>query len=357
VRLLCLTRYDAAGASSRYRTYQYLPHLRAAGVDVDLAPLLDSRYVANLYDGRRQRLLDLVAAAMRRVWRLRRARRYDAVWIEKELFPFVPPILEDALCWSGARLVFDYDDAIFHRYDQHPSPVVRAALGRKIDRVMSMAVLVVAGNEYLATRARAAGARTVEILPTAIDLDRYPPPTPPSNTQLTVGWIGSPGTQRYLQGVAEPLAQFCAEYDARVVLIGASRDFTLPGVPIEVVAWRDDDEVRALRRLDVGIMPLPDSPFERGKCGLKLIQYMGCGLPVIGSPVGVNQEIVVEGATGYLATTNEEWLSALRTLGASRDLRRGMGAAGRARAEDQYSLQVTAPRLLDCLRRATHLDL
>jgi glycosyltransferase involved in cell wall biosynthesis len=357
LRVLCLTRYDAAGPSSRYRTYQYVPHLRSAGVDVELAPLLDGRYVANLYEGRGQRALDLLAAAMRRVWRLRRARLYDVVWIEKELFPFLPPILEYALRWSGARLVLDYDDATFHRYDQHRSGLVRAVLGRKLDRIMASATLVVAGNDYLAGRARAAGARAVEVLPTVIDLARYPlRRQETANARLTIGWIGSPGTQGYLRAISDALAAFCDESGARFVAVGANSRLSLPGVPLEVVPWTSEGEVRALERLDVGIMPLPDSPFERGKCGLKLIQYMGCALPVIASPVGANQRIVAQHETGVLASDHREWLAALRLLGASSELRARMGAAGRARAEAQYSLQAAAPRLLELLTQVTAID-
>jgi glycosyltransferase involved in cell wall biosynthesis len=353
LKLLCLTRFAAAGASSRYRMYQYLPRLRACGFGVDVEPLFDDRYIANINTGAGQRPVELLWATVRRVLLLRRVRRYDLVWVEKEILPFVPDVLEQVLRAAGVRMVVDYDDATFHRYDQHASSLVRRALGRKIDRVMASAALVVAGNEYLADRARAAGAPRVELLPTVIDLDRYPRTAPARpDGQLTVGWIGSPTTQRYLLEVGPALATFCRERDARLVAIGARADFTVPGVPLEVVRWSEDGEVAALQQLDIGIMPLTDSPWERGKCGLKLIQYMGCGVPVIASPVGVNREIVVPGETGFLAPTGETWLAALRELGGSAELRARMGGAGRARAEARYSLHVAAPRLVEMLRRA-----
>ena len=347
--LLCLTRYDRAGASSRYRTYQYLPHLRDAGFNVEEAPLLGHGYVDNLYRGSRQSAIRLLRSALERAWKLRRARKYDIVWIEKELFPWVPDVFEQLLRRFGARMVIDYDDAIFHRYDQHRSALVRRVLGRKIDRVMAAATLVIAGNAYLAERARAAGAAAVEILPTVIDLERYPVHRQRSSGPLTIGWIGSPSTQRYLLEISGALAAFCAESHARVVAIGPRPDFSVPGVPLEVVPWSEDGEVRAIQQFDIGLMPLPDSPFERGKCGFKLVQYMGCGLPVIASPVGVNREIVKEGATGFLAATEEQWLAALRGLGASEELRRRMGLAGRTEVEGRFSLKVVAPRLVDLL--------
>ena len=351
MKVLCLTRYDAAGSSSRYRMYQFLPSLRDAGVQVDEAPLLDASYIEALYGGRRRSALQLLRAALRRIRQVASARSYDLIWIEKELLPFVPGVVERLLLLraAGTPVVVDYDDATFHRYDRHSSPLVRALLGRKVDRIMAAADLVIAGNAYLAAHARAAGAPAVEILPTVIDVDRYPSAPLPAHAGLTVGWIGSPTTQAHLEHVAPALASFCAERGARVHLIGATKGFTLRGVPVEAVPWSSDGEVAALRQLDIGIMPLPDSPWERGKCGFKLIQYMACGLPVIASPVGANLEIVADGETGFLARSDEEWLASLRALGDSADLRARMGAAGRARLEARYTLQVVAPRLTGLL--------
>ncbi len=322
MNVLSLTRYDEAGASSRYRVYQYLPHLRAAGLQVDNAPLLDRSYVANLYSGTAKDKLGLVRAAVRRLWLLRRARRYDLVWFDKELLPYVPDLVEQLLRFGGVPFVVDYDDAIFHRYDQSKNPIVRAVLGRKIDRVMAAATLVIAGNPYLAERARRAGAKAVEILPTVVDLDRYPAWRPPEHRPLTLGWIGSPSTQRYLHQIAPALGTYCAEQGARMLAIGVRPGFSIPGVPLERIPWTDEGEVRSLQELDIGLMPLPDEPFERGKCGFKLIQYMGCALPTIGSPVGVNRDIIVDGQTGFLASSQDQWLTALRTMGASAALRR-----------------------------------
>ncbi len=349
MKVLALPRYDPAGASSRYRLYQFLPRLRAAGLEVDDAPLVDHRYIDQLYRGRRASPTGLARAALARIGRVLAARAYDLVWIEKELLPFVPGWLEWLLQRSGVPVVVDYDDATFHRYDQHPSAAVRALLGRKIGRVMASASLVTAGNSYLAEHARAAGARTVEVLPTVIDLERYPRAAPATRDPLVVGWIGSPSTQKYLRHVAPALARFCRERGARVHAIGADKGFTLEGVPLEVVPWTEAGELEALRALDIGIMPLHDSPWERGKCGFKLIQYMACSLPVIASGVGANRDIVTHGETGFLAESEAEWLTALTALADSAETRRRMGGAGRARVESSYSVQAIAPRLIDLL--------
>jgi glycosyltransferase involved in cell wall biosynthesis len=349
--ILLLSRYGMLAASSRYRSYQYLPYLQRQGFQVTVAPLLDDRYLQRLYRGRATTKGAVAAAYARRVTRLLRSRSYDLIWLEKEALPWVPGWLEALLVRRGAPYLVDYDDALFHRYDQHPYPMVRALLSKKIDRVMREAALVVAGNSYLAARADAAGAKQIEQLPTVVDLDRYPPSEPPTNETFTIGWIGTPVTTRYLELVRPALKEVCAGGRARLVAIGSTR-LAWDDVPHEVVPWSVATEVAQLQRFDVGIMPLKDSPWERGKCGFKLIQYMACGRPVIGSPVGVNSDIISDGVNGLPATSTEDWIRALRTLQHDAGLRRRMGAAGRAAVEARFCIQVTTPRLADLLRRA-----
>lgn len=356
MKVLALTRYDEAGASSRYRVYQYVPGLRALGIDVEVSPLLGDGYVSSLYAGRRAGPFSMVASVLSRCRALLRSRSYDLVWLEKELFPFFPPGFEQLLNSRGVPFVVDYDDAIFHNYDQHRSSLVRHALGDKIDRVMAAASLVVAGNDYLATRAREAGAAAVAIIPTTIDLDRYPRSQPGpekfSKNQLVVGWIGSPSTEEYLRSICPALAAFCAESGARVKVIGARHTFRLPGVPLQLVDWQEETEVAELSRMDIGLMPLVDDAWSRGKCGLKLIQYMGCHRPVVASPVGVNSEIVQEGVTGFFAERSVDWLPALRRLASDAPLRAQMGSAGHRRVQERYSLQSALPKLAVLLRSA-----
>lgn len=353
MRVLALTRYDSAGASSRYRVFQYVPGLRAAGIEVEVSHLLGRGYVEGLYAGKRGKVLTLARSAVARMLALLKWTRFDLVWLEKEILPYFPALLERVAGRLRTPLVVDYDDAIFHNYDLHRSTVLRAVLGSKIDQVMRAATLVVAGNEYLASRAREAGAAQVEIIPTVIDLARYTPAARPVRSgRLVVGWIGSPSTQEYLRPIAPALAAFCAETGATLQVIGARADFSLPGVPLTVVQWREESEVADLEQFDIGLMPLTDDPWSRGKCGLKLIQYMGASLPVVASPVGVNAQIVRVGETGFLPASPADWLSALRTLGSNAQMRTAMGIAGRQRAEQLFSLQSALPRLIRVLRQA-----
>ncbi|MDP9366945.1 MAG: glycosyltransferase family 4 protein [Chloroflexota bacterium] len=339
------------GASSRYRSYQFLPYLREQGFEVEAVPLLDDAYLKARYAGSKVSRWSVAAAYGRRLGQLLQSRRFDLVWMEKEALPWLPSGIEASLLATGAPYVVDYDDALFHRYDQHPAWAVRALLGRKIDRVMRGAALVIAGNRYLTARAEAAGARRVAILPTVVDLERYPPVPAADNGTFTIGWIGTPVTARqHLETIRGPLETFCAGGTARLVAIG-SGDLGWR-VPVEVRAWSAATEVADLQGIDVGIMPLPDSPFERGKCGFKLIQYMACWRPVVGSPVGVNDDLIEPGVNGFKATTPEEWIQALGALRSDPELRRRMGAAGRDRVERSYCLQVAAARLAGLLREA-----
>lgn len=351
MRVLLLSRYGNLGASSRIRSYQYLPYLREQGIEVTLAPLLPDDYLRDLYAGKRPGIIFILAAYLRRIGALIQRKKFDLLWIEYELFPWLPGWFESMVLSNGTPYLADYDDAIFHRYDRHPNPLVRRVLGHKIDTVMRHASTVVAGNEYLRDRAIMAGARRVGMLPTSIDLARYPSPVPTRNEIFIIGWIGSPATTRYLHQVQGALAEVCAHNRARVVLVGAS-DPGWPDVPYAIHPWSEGTEVAEVSGFDVGIMPLEDSPWERGKCGYKLIQYMACGRPVVASPVGINTRIVEPGINGYLAETKHDWVRALTALLADADLRQKMGAAGRAKVERDYAVQVNALRLAAMLRTA-----
>jgi glycosyltransferase involved in cell wall biosynthesis len=351
MRLLALTRYSSLAPSSRVRFYQYLHYLTSCGVKLQVAPLLGDDYVRSLYSGRRQSVLSVVMAYTNRVARLMNSRSFDLLWVEKELFPWFPVRAESFLARRGIPYVVDYDDAVFHRYDMHANPLIRALLGKSIDAVMRHATTVVVGNDYLAERARHAGASRIEYLPSVVDIDRYSI-REKTGEQFRIGWIGSPITAPYVGLIRDALEEVSLKINMRLVLVGAGNQDPLPNMEKEFLPWSEDTEVANIRSFDVGIMPLPDGPFERGKCGYKLVQYMACGLPVIASPVSVNTRIVEQGKTGFLASSTAEWVQALVMLSQSANLRSDLGKAGRKKVEQEYCLQVTAPRLLEILTDA-----
>ncbi|MEO5821430.1 MAG: glycosyltransferase family 4 protein [Vicinamibacteraceae bacterium] len=350
--VLLLSRYASRGASSRVRMYQYFPDLAAAGIRVTAAPLLAGEDLGRRQTSGGYPVRRLWAAILGRIRAAATRHRYDVLWIEYELMPFLPARLEHLLLRGGPPRVVEYDDAVFHRYDRHRSALVRRFLGAKIDRVMAGAAVVVAGNAYLAARARAAGARDVAIIPSVVDLERYPVVPPPAGGPPVIGWIGSPSTAAALDVVAPALARVCAGGRARVVLVGVTPGLRSWPFPCEERPWIENGEAADIAGFDIGIMPLADDAWSRGKCGFKLVQYLACGRPAVASPVGVNPAIVLDGQTGLLASSEAEWVTALDRLIDDPALRARLGAAGRAHVDAHYAMHRTAPLVADVLRRA-----
>jgi glycosyltransferase involved in cell wall biosynthesis len=199
MNVLLLSRYGRLGASSRLRSYQYLPFLKDHGINVTVSALLGDWYIEELYGGRRAPSTYILRAYIYRLLDLLRAKQFDVLWIEAELFPWLPAWVERILIGLGVPCVVDYNDAIYHRYELHSNPVIRRILGRKIDSIMGRVSLVIVGNRYLAWRAKQAGATWVECIPTVVDLARYERKTEQQSDRFTIGWIGSPTTAQYLQ--------------------------------------------------------------------------------------------------------------------------------------------------------------
>lgn len=325
--------------------YQYIPYLERRGVSLQISPLLSDEYVRSLFLNQTRKSAPIVLAYLKRLRDLLSARRYDILWIEKEIFPWLPAWAETLLSRSGAKLVTDYDDAVFHRYDQNDSGIIRLLLSEKISAVMRTSKLALCGNDYLMEYATRSGCGRVELLPSVVDLDHYPVRPKGLDSTFTVGWVGSPVTFRYIKAIVPALQNLSQSGPIRFVAVGAEAP-AMPGVPTLSRPWAENHEAIDLADVDVGVMPLDDSPFERGKCGYKLIQYMACGIPTVASPVGANRKIVRPEENGFWATTTEEWIAALNRLRSDASLRSRLGQNGRGLVEKEYSVQAQAPRLL-----------
>jgi glycosyltransferase involved in cell wall biosynthesis len=349
--ILLLTRYGRLGPSSRVRHYNYIPALEQAGFNVTIAPLLDDNYLHRFYSGKPRNPAALVKAYWCRVRQLLTAKQYDLVWIEKEALPWSPAVFERGF-FGKQPVIIDFDDAWYVRYAKHPSWLVRSVLGRKFEKIVSAAAAVTTGSGALKSWAEKSSASRVAYIPSAINLDRYPL-LPLPEGPFTIGWIGTPTSARYLALIADPLRHMQDVWGARVRVIGADR-LHLPGLRIDHVPWREDTEGLELAACHVGIMPLREGPWERGKCGYKIIQYMAAGRPTVASPIGANTSIVAHGQTGLLATSSEEWISALTSLAADREKLIKLGLAARHRAETMYSLQYNAQTLISVFRDALH---
>ncbi len=349
MRLLALVPsiYDR-NPSQRYRIEQWEPLLREHGVEITYQPFEDAELNAVLYHaGDTARKVKLVGRALRRRWRgLQAVRDFDAVYILRETALLGPPLFERWIRGTGVPFIFDFDDAVFVPYVS-PSNGYLSYLKfpGKTRVICRLAAHVMAGNEYLADYARAVNDR-VTVIPTTVDTSKYTVVRPkPPNDPPVIGWTGSYSTAQHLRTLGGALRRLAKQERFRLRVIGAP-DFEMEGVEVEVVAWRSETEVADLRPIDIGVMPLPDDPWSRGKCGMKALQYMGLAIPTVCSPVGVNSDIIRDGENGLLAATEDEWVEKLTRVLRSAELRARLGEAGRATVETTYSAAVQAPRVL-----------
>ena len=344
MRIAAFTRYGRRAASTRQRFLQYLPALRAARIEVDHHPLLDDDYVAHLGTGEPYPSWRIARAYAQRFNELRGSRNCDVFWVYVELFPYIPATLE-LLTTIGKPIVYDFDDAFFHVYDQSRNPMLRSLLARKHGSLLRRAAGCACGNAYLLDYAKRFCSNSF-LLPTVVDTEVYFP-VQRRSPQVTIGWIGSPSTWPNVRPLLPLLEELVRSHELRFRVVGAGRSAEQDLFPgMELIEWSEVNEVADVQAMDIGIMPLVDLPFERGKSGYKLVQYMACGLPVVASPVGVNSEIVTEGENGFLASGVAEWRSAITCLIQDPELRRRLGQSGRERVETSYSLESRAPTLI-----------
>lgn len=329
--------------ASRFRVLQYVPELERLGIQCVISPAHPAKYESYRWLGWRLsqslrrwlRWLDVIAV---------RFRRYDVIFIERELFDDATSDLELRLIESARASVLDVDDAIHLRY-----PEKFAAVAKGVTTVL-------AGNSLLEEAARAYNSNVV-LLPTVVDTERYRAierKKQPGDVPV-VGWTGTSSNLVYLQELSDVFRRVAVDrpFTMQVIVNDSreARELDL-GVPTTIIPWNEVTELTGLADMDVGLMPLPDDPWCRHKCGLKLLQYLAAGIPAIASPVGVNAEIVEPGVNGLLARNAQEWDHSLRMLLSDGELRRQMRVAGRQKVEEAYSVRAMVPRLAAALREA-----
>jgi hypothetical protein len=354
--------------AARFRVHQLVPHLERLGISCEVVPSRPPKYWLERQPARRLKrhprlqlaglaALSAAMAVQRWPW-IQRAAQYDVVILQRDLLPLgtLKPFLELALVRRNPRVVFDFDDAIFATgstglRDHGSRHGLRDA--DKIGHIVSASRHVIAGNDVLATWARRWNSQ-VTVVPTVIDTDVYKVRRwTDSGDSITIGWSGTHGNLHYLAKLSPVLQALSREFRIRLRIICNPHSVPLDfgRMTMEHRVWRLATEVADLQELDIGLMPLPDDVWARGKCGLKALQYMACGVPCIVSPVGVNAEIVTSGLNGFTATSDEEWTRALRELIASAELRRRLGQAARQTVVDRYSASRWVPELAGVLSR------
>jgi glycosyltransferase involved in cell wall biosynthesis len=274
--------------------------------------------------------------------------------VHREAFPFGGAIVERALAATGCPIVFDFDDAIYLPNVGGEAGSLARLLRRpeKTARIISLSSVVIAGNETLKHYASSYN-DNIAVIPTPVDTDHFrPPPEPALSDSIVIGWIGSNTTAPYLQMVEPALEELSRRHpNLELRIVGGS--YQPAAVPhVSLRRWGLESELRELHGFDIGIMPMPDTEWTRGKCGFKTLFYMSVGLPSVSSPVGITTEIIQDGVNGYLASSTRQWVDRLGALIEDIETRRRIGQAGRQTVEEKFSLHTQAPRLLEVIEQA-----
>ena len=338
--------------SQRYRIEQWLPYLQSQGISIDLRPFADDDLMQLLHKpGRRAaKAIANVTRFCNRVLDVMATPRYDAVLIHRAASIAGPALLERLLPVFRRPLIYDFDDAIFmlhtteanKRFGWLKFPGTTATICR-------LSTHVIVGNTYLAEYARRFNSR-VTIIPSSVDTERYRPvKSARASDRVVIGWMGSSTSQTHLELFAPVLRELVARRNVELRVV-SDREPSLPGVPFVWHRWSASSEVEQLAQFDIGIMPMPDDSWARGKCAMKALLYMSMAVPAVCSAVGTNREVIRHGENGFLVTTAEEWINHLEALIDNQTLRESIGKAGRQTVENHYSMHHCAERFAQVVR-------
>lgn len=360
MRVLFLTPFPVEGPSSRMRVWQYLPALRALGIEATAAPFVSSEYFRQYYQAGNspQKMARLMLAQVGRARHLARAARYDVVVVQREAAILGPPLYENLLAKVLKKpLVYDFDDAVNRvspKYGKLGAAVKLVKWPQKTNDLLKLSRHVVAGNKYLVDYAQAYNANVTHI-PTVVDHRQVTPgPGGFGGGPVVLGWMGTHAARPYIENFLPQLVPLAAKHAVQVHLIGAGQKIEVAGLDIVNKEWILERELEDLRQFDIGLYPLPDDDWARGKSGFKAVQNMAVGVPTVASPVGATMDILQDGVTGFLPGNEAQWLGNLEQLITDGGLRQRMGQAGRERVEGWFCVEKQAPRWKEVLEQAVH---
>jgi glycosyltransferase involved in cell wall biosynthesis len=352
MKILFLVPYPLGESpSQRFRFEQYFNALLMAGHSYVVRSFLSSNGWKIIYSkgNAGKKISTIVGGGFRRIWVLFSIAAYDMVFVHREAAPVGPPVFE----WIIAKvfrkkIIYDFDDAIWLTDNTSETAFEKMIRWRsKVGSICKWSFKVSCGNEYLCDYARQFNDNVV-LNPTTIDTHYHKPQAKPDNHQIVIGWTGSHSTLKYLDEVVPALQKI-----PRVVfLIISNSTISLPVPSARNIAWKKETEITDLAQLDIGIMPLPDDEWSKGKCGFKALQYMAMEIPAVVSPVGVNTKIVTNGVDGFVCGTTAEWITALEKLVNDPALRKKLGAAGRKKVDRDYSVSSNTSNFLSLFDRS-----
>jgi glycosyltransferase involved in cell wall biosynthesis len=359
MKILAITPYQKGFApGQRYRIEQWESDLTGYGVEIDFVPFETSKLKSILYqDGYiLKKAYWLTTSLIKRLSLLLKLAKYDLIYIFREVALLGPAFFESLLAKSKIPIVYDFDDAIFlPNVSDANAKFAFLKFPEKTASICKISKSVMVGNRYLAEYAGKYN-KNVDIIPSTIDTDEYVTKESYENFDIpTIVWSGSITTLQHLQTLSPVLQKLAEIREFKLRVIGAA-EYKLKGVEIENRKWSAETEVRDLRNCDIGIMPLPDDAWSRGKCGMKALQYMGIGLPTVCSDVGANSDIIQHNENGLLSSSQEDWIENLTKLIDSVLLRKNLGTAGRRTVQLKYSAKANVPKVYEIFRAAIRED-
>ena len=353
MRILFITPYPSEGASNRYRVEQYLPYLKENDFKCRVSPFVSPEFYRIIYKRGYffKKAYYFLKGFLKRAQDVISLYKYDVIFIHREACPLGMPLFEWLIYISGKPMIFDFDDAIFlenfnpansfYRFLKFPS---------KIKHIIRMSKVVIAANMFLKEYAGKFN-KNVYIIPTCVDTEKFNA-LEKNNNPLIIGWIGSPTTAPYLRIIYGALRRLSRRYAFVFKVVGAGEDMVIPDVRVENREWRMAEESHDFQSMDIGVYPLPDNLWARGKAGFKAIQYMAAGVPAVVSPVGMVNDFIQDGSNGFLAGTEDEWVKKISALIENVSLRHDIGFAGRKTVEEKFSVKVNVYKYLEIIKKA-----
>ena len=343
--VIYFTKYTQKGPSSRYRSYQYKPYLEK-DFNLQFYPLFNDEYIDNLYGNKGQNYFQLFKAYFFRILQVLNCLGTDKiVFIEYELLPYFPPILEYLLYKTKVKIILDYDDAIFHNYDLHPNSLIKYLFGNKIYKIVKFANTVITGSPFLSSHLNKFTNNIVEI-PTSINFANYKSSFQLDSIEndITIGWIGSKSTSINIFNIIEVI-KITHKLNPKITFKLMGFDYNLKSqldLPnVEFYNWSAQEELIFLKKIDLGIMPLEDTSFNRGKCGFKLIQYMAMGKPTLSTPLEANVKIN-RNNNNLFAISKEEWVICINKFISDISFYREVGLKNQKIVEKYYSVEANS---------------
>jgi glycosyltransferase involved in cell wall biosynthesis len=349
IKVISLLMFPEKDPSCRYRVYQFKEYLKKHDILLNAYSVYSSR----LYNLRqthpqwnfRQLIMLSIGLIKRCSIQLLTSFRYNIIFVHRQTLPGGSLVIEKILKKMGKKIIYDFDDAIFIPSDSKNG-------WNTIKEHIKIADLIIVGNSYLADYAKKYN-KNVYIVPSVIDIKKYKIKNDYSiKSNLKIGWIGSPSTAKFIENIRGVLYKLSKEIKFELILIGGKIE--LDGINTKYIEWSEENEVSELPGFDIGISPLPDNEWTRGKCGVKLLQYMTVGLPTVSSPVGVHKDIIQNGVNGFLAHDNNEWYEIIKKLINDQDLRERIGKQARNTIENKYNLEKASNELANLIKGLYH---